>query len=341
MPTAENAKLQYEAGQNAAGFTLLTNAAADYIDYKSAVNLWSNRAGYVPSVKPNGLATGGVITPAISGTNDLVDVAALTCYIAGVLTSVGAATDETCLRGATTDIYRTNSLTVTSGGAIAVVAGTDHTAVSETRGATGGPPWIDNNAIEIGQVRFILIANAAVVASEIKQVNGVHQERYDYPTWVVEHYDVESGIIGYAGVKFNAALAAIHSEDAGSTVAGKLVYVSYYTPSFADVPQADAFVRPGEAHSVGSKQIYGSVLGSVSKTLNQGGFTAYLLQGVTDGLLLYEGANLLFKFFPDKLNSEYILTQGILGIVESYPAGDEISAVCTISAAKQGVRVTG
>ncbi len=341
MPTAENARLQYEAGENAAGFTLLTNAAADLMDYKSGVNFWSNKSGYVPSVKPNGLATGGVITPAISGTNDLVDVAALTCYIAGVLTSVGAATDETCLRGATTDIYRTNSITVIVGGAIAVVSGVDHTAVSETRGAVGGPPWIDNDGIEIGQVRFIVVAAGAVVASEIKQVVGTHQERYDYPTWIVEHYDVEAGILGYAGVKFNSALDGIHSEDAGTTVAGKLVYVDYHTPVFADVPQASAFTRPGESHSVSSKQIYGSTLGSVSKTLNQGGFTADLLDGITDGFLLGEGFNLMFKFFQDRLKSEYVLSQGILGIVESYPAGDSVSAVCTISAEKEGVRVTG
>lgn len=340
MPTAENAITKYEAGRDPAGFTVLTDQG-DYMDFKSAVNFWSLEAGYEPDVKPNGLATGGVITPAVSTTDDLVDVAALTCYIAGVLTSVGAATDETCLRGATTDVFRTNSITVTSGGAIAVVSGADNTAVSESRGSDGGPPWIDDDAIEIGQVRFIAIAAAAVVASEIKQVPGTHVERYDYPTWIVETYDVENGIIGYAGVKFTSALAAIHSEDAGSTVAGKLVYVNYNVPAFADVPQSVDFVRPAKSYSVTSKQVYGDTLGSSSNTLNQGGFEIVLLDGVTDGFLQREGKVTLFKFFPDRLKSEYILCQGKVGAIETYSPSDLISAAVTISAEKEGVRVTG
>lgn len=340
MPTAENALLKYEAGQNPAGFTVLTDQG-DYMDFKSAVNFWSMEAGYEPDVKPNGLATGGIITPAASGTDDLVDVAALTCYIAGVLTSVGASTDETCLRGLTTDVFRTNSITVTSAGAIAVVSGVDYTAVSETRGADGGPPWIDNDAIEIGQVRFIAIAAAAVVASEIKAVPGVHVEWYNLPTWTLETYDVENGIVGYAGILFTSALAAIHSEDAGSTVAGKTVYVDYNVPAFADVPQSDNFVRPGKSYSVTSRQIYGDTLGSSSSTLNQGSFDIVLLEGVTDGFLQREGKITMFKFFPDRLKSEYILCQGKVGIIENYPPGDFIDAACTISADKEGVRVTG
>ena len=340
MPNAGNGILKYEAGESQVGMTLLTDQG-DYMDFKSAVSFWSMEAGYEPIVKPNGLATGGVITPAVSGTNDLVDVAALTCYLAGVLTSVGASTDETCLRGATTDVFRTNSITVTSAGAIAVVSGTDHTAVSESRGVVGGPAWIDNAAIEIGQVRFTAIAAAAVVASEIKDVPGTHVEWFDYPTWNVEPYDVVNGIIGLAGIKFTSALQQIHSEDAGTTVAGKLVYVNYSTVSFADVPQSVDFVRPAISYSVASRQVYGDTLGSASESLGAGGFTFVLLDGVTDGFLRREGKITMFKFYPNRLKTEYILCLGKVGIVEKYPAGDLIDASVTVAADKQGVRVTG
>ena len=99
--------------------TNLTNAAGDRQDFKSAATLWSNRSGYAPDVKPNGLATGGAITPAASGSNNVIDITALTCYIAGVETSVGATTDETVNRPTVSD-YQKHSVTVTALGAIAV-----------------------------------------------------------------------------------------------------------------------------------------------------------------------------------------------------------------------------
>ncbi len=57
MPTAENAKLEYEASQSVVGMTELTDQG-DQTDYKSAATMWSQKSGYTPDVKPNGLATG-------------------------------------------------------------------------------------------------------------------------------------------------------------------------------------------------------------------------------------------------------------------------------------------
>lgn len=340
MPTAENGILYYEAGQDGGSYVALTDQG-DHKDFKSAVNFWSKRSGYAPIVRPNGVVTGLVVTPAASGTNDLVDISAGTVYIAGVLTSISAQTDVALTRATDPENYIKNSITITSAGVVAVVDGAGHTAFSDTRGADGGPPWIPTTSIEIAQVHLDSFTAAAVTASEIKQVVGTHQERYDYPTWVVEHFDVESGVLGYAGVLFNAAMPVIHSDDAGTNSYTKKIYVNYYEPEFAEIPQCENFVRPAESYSVASKQVYGSVLGSSSKSLAAGSFTAYLLHGVTDGFLLYEGDELMFKFFPDRLNSEYILSQGKLGIVEDYPADDLIAANCTIAAEKAGVRVTG
>jgi len=63
MATAENAKLQYEAGQNVVAMAALTDAG-DGRNYAGAAALWSRRSGYAPVVRPNGLLTGG----AASGT---------------------------------------------------------------------------------------------------------------------------------------------------------------------------------------------------------------------------------------------------------------------------------
>lgn len=339
MPTAENAILYYEAGQSGGSYVALTDQG-DHMDFKSAVNFWSKRSGYSPVVRPNGVVTGLVVTPAASGDDDKVDISAGTVYLAGVLTSISAQTDVSLTRGSVSANIK-NSITITSAGAVAVVAGTEGSSFSDTRGAAGGPPWIPTGSIEIAQVHLDSLSSAAIEEDEIKQVVGTHVERYDYPTWVVECYDVEAGILGYAGVLFNSALPVIHSDDGGTTKAAKKVYVNYYEPQFAELPQAADFVRPANSYTVSSKTIYGGTLGSSSASLGAGSFTAYLLDGVTDGFMLYEGDVLMFKFFPDRLKSEYILCQGKLGIVESYPADDSISVACTIAAETEGVRVTG
>lgn len=319
MPTAENAKLMYEAGQNATAMSALTDTG-DQTIYSSGASLFSNRAGYEPVVRPNGLVTGGVTSAAVSGSDDVVDVSALTCYLAGVLTSVGASTDESITRPASA-VAKVNSITVTSAGAIAVVAGTDggSTTFSETRGAAGGPPYIPVGDIEIAQVRVTSDTSAAITSAEIFQVVGTHQERYDYPLWTV-NYDT-------GRVTFLAALDACHTGDEA-----KKVYASYAAPIFAEISLASDFVPAETSHTVSSTQIYGSTLGSTSQSLNQGTFTAYLQDGVTDALVSLKDEFLWFKFYPNRYTAPYILNQGKLGISRTFPAGGNIAAACTISA---------
>lgn len=339
MPTAENAILYYESGQSAHAMAALTDAG-DHISFTSLDELWSKRSGYEPDVKPNGLATGGKVAPAVSGSNDVVDVAALTCYLAGILTPVSADSDVTVTRATPTDTHMINSITINASGAIAVVAGTDGTSFSETRGAAGGPPWIPTGSIEIAQVRLSSSTAAAVLEDEIFQVPNTHTEWYNQPTFNVKASRVENQSLGYAGVDFDSALPQIHSDNAGSTVSCKKVFASYYEPLFAQVSKASDFVRPANSKSVSSKQHYGGTSGSVSTSLGQGSFNMEAQDGITDGLLGLEGTLLWFKFKPDRLKAPYIICQGYLGIQESFPAGDNISAACTISAEAQGVRVT-
>jgi hypothetical protein len=344
MSTAENAKIQYESGQDLVAFVALTDQG-DHKDFRSADPLWSNRAGYQPDVKPNGLATGGAVGVAASGSNNMVDVAALTCYLAGVLTTVAAGADTAVTRptgGSPLNTHNKSSITITSAGAIAVVKGTDGTSHSTTRGAAGGPPLIPLDSIEIAQVWLSAAAAGAVAATEIKQVVGTHCERYDYPTWEEKRFNVSSGVIGNAGIVFASALPLIHSEASPVSAAPKAVYAQYYEPAFTDVPKSADFVAPEKTYSTSSTQIYGQTIGASSNSLNQGSFTAYLSDGISDGLLSLKGANLFFKFFQNKLNSTpYLLCQGTLGISRQFPAAAQITAACTISAEEAAVEVTG
>ncbi len=324
MPTAENAKLQYEAGQSSVAMTEMTDSG-DATTFESAASLWSGRSGYTPTVRPNGLLTGGAVTT--HATNDTVTVAAMTLNLNGVVTSVNAGT-AVASRGATTDICRITSITINSSGAITAVAGTDHTAFSETRGATGGPPYIPVDSVEIAQVRLSSVDAAVVDDSEIFQVVGLHRERADFPLYNINY--------SAGTVTFLDAISEIHTGDVP-----KKVFASYASPIFTDVSLASDFVPPETSHNVSSTQVYGTTLGSTASTLGQGSFTAYLQDGVSDALVTLKNENLWFKFYPDRYRSPYLLTQGKLGINRTFPAGDNMQAACTISASEAATEVSG
>lgn len=326
MPTAENAELSYESGQTAYPMEPLTDSG-DAKTYTSNAIYFSGASGKEPDVKPDGMATGGVVAPATSNLDDGIDVAAMTCYLAGGLTVVSAAVDETITRAAT-DVSSINSVTVTSAGAVAVIAGLDGTdaTFSEVRGDAGGPPFIPAGSIEVAQVRVNTNSAGQIQDSEIFQVIGVHQERYDSPVWAVDSFN--------ALVIFNASLPLIHT---GSTPKG--VNASYSDPIFSVIDLASDYIPSENAHSINSVQIYSAVLGSTSKTLSQGAFTAYLKDGITDPLVKAKDNNLFFKFKQDKLKSPFLLDQGIFGMSRAFPAGDSLSASCTISAESAAISV--
>lgn len=324
MPTAENALLRYEGGQQVAAMSALTDSG-DHIKFTSTASLWSQRSGYAPVIRPNGLLTGGAVST--HATNNTVTIAALTLNLNGVVTAVASATG-TVTRPAT-NVAKVNSITIDAAGAVAVVAGTDGATAtfSETRGAAGGPPLIPVDSVEIAQVRLTTSAAAKVGETEIYQVVGLHTERADFPLYTVA-YDAGS-------VSFLSALDPIHTGPAP-----KKVFASYAAPIFADVALASDFVPPETTHSVSSTPIYGTTLGSASSTLGQGAFTAYLGDGVTDALVALKNQILWFKFFPDRYASAHLLTQGKLGISRTFPAGDSIQAACTISSSAAAKEVT-
>ena len=327
MPTAENAKLEYEGGQNAVAMSEMTDSG-DLTTFTSSVSLFSQRSGFAPVIRPNGVLTGGVVTAAVSGSNNVVDVSAISCNLQGVVTAVGAATDESITRPATA-VSKINSITVTSGGAIAVVAGTDGstTAFSETRGAAGGPPFIPVDSIELAQVRVTSNTAAAIDSTEIYSVVGLHRETAIYPDYTISYQTGE--------ITFLTALPAVHT---GSV--GKKVYASYASPIFAEVSLASDFVPPETTHTVSSTQIYNTTLGTSTSTLGQGSFTAYLNDGVTDTLVTLKNEILWFRFHPDRYQTPHILCQGKLGISRTFPADDNLAASCTISATETGLEET-
>ena len=322
MPNASRARLQYEAGQSNVAIAALTDAG-DHTIFSGSAAPWSRRDGFDAVVRPDGLITGGAILPAASGSADAIDVAAGTAYIGGELVPWSASADVVVSRASDPSTHKIVSITVTSAGAVAAVAGTDGDAFSEVRGAAGGPPLIPADSIEIGQVRTGAFAAAAILASEIKQAVGAHQERWDSPLWDVDYVN--------GRVVFLSALPTIHTDNKP-----KGVHASFATPLFADVGIAGDFKPPELSYSVSSEQYYGVTVGQTSESLGAGSFTALLQDGVTDPVVALKGERLWFKFQPNRLKSAHILCQGTLGISRSFPAGDSIKADCTIAAETAG-----
>lgn len=337
MTTAENSVLYYEDGQTFVPMTELTDSA-DHKSFNSTAECWSDEAGFSPVIKPDGVLTGLVVTPAASGSNDKIDISAGTLNLAGVATTLTASADNTCLRSSDTNICRINSITVTSAGTVAVVSGVAHTAFSEERGADGGPPYIPAGSIEIAQVRLSSITAAPVAASEIKAVPNRHREMANYPSIVrINLIREQDTILGAPGVDFSTALMRNHI---GSTT--KKVYAQYYEPDFTEVLKATDFQPAAISMTTSSQPVYGGAIGEVSSSLKNGKFKVFLENGISDPILRKEGKKIWFKYYTDRLQTEnYILTQGYLGITPNYPARSSITADCTINALDPGKRITG
>lgn len=321
MGTTDNAAVYYESGQQYTAFAAMTDAG-DHLTYAATAAPWSGKSGYEAKVRPYGLATGGAVTA--TATNNQVSVAALTAYMAAVASAnsdglISVNTGTLLATRGTTNGYRITSLTVDNTGALAAVAGTESTAFTETRGAAGGPPLIPVGSIEIGQIRLTSITAAAVQASEIYQVVGTHQERWDFPVWS------ENPATGK--ITFVSALPQIHT---GNVT--KAVYAQVYTPLFAELSRCRDWVPAEVTNSVSSISNYDGPEGSVSSSIGQASWEASLTDGSTDLVLQQKNQNIWVKFKQDRNRLPYQLTQGKLSLSRTYAVGSKVAAKFTLSA---------
>lgn len=323
--------IQIEAGQAVHDWETMTDSG-DNTKFTASFSPIS-RANGNPSVAPYGVLTGLVVTPD-TGTNDSVDISAGTVMAPGM---TGAAADGkvaisadtvSITRGLTTDTHNITSITVDSSGAIAAVSGTDSTAFSETRGAAGGPPFIPVGSIEIAQVRTTSVTAAEVTAAEIKAVPNTHREMSGFPVYSINYATGE--------VTFSSALPLIH---AGSVA--KKVYIKGESPEFAGIGHASDWQPAQQSHSVSSTDTYDGAVGSSSSSLGQASFTAQGDDGITDLVATLKNTNVWAKYIPNNDASyPYQLTQGLLGISWSSPAGSgKINISCTLSADQETTNV--
>lgn len=316
----DKALIEYEAGQNAHPLEVMETT--DNKNYSASFKPFSARAGFEAKVMPNGLINGGAITP--SAEVDKVIVSTALVMMASVtgadengqLTVAGAELELTRPITGTHAVY---SVTVTSSGALSVVAGSDGSAFNEERGADGGAPFIPVDSIEIGQVHLSDDSSAMVKSSEIKQVPGLHVELSDFPIYTVKPVSGE--------VVFVSDLPLIHEGGVS-----KQIYITGFTPSFAEVSNGSDWVPSEITHSINSTQVYGGAVGSSSSSLNQASFSAILKDGITDNILNVVDDTIWVRFKQDRNRIPYQLTQGKLGLARSFPADGNVQASFTLSA---------
>jgi len=328
MSTSATAKTEFESGQTAVSFTAMTDSGDHKVHTVTGGAIYSNKSGYEPTVRPNGIVTGRNLL-STHATADTVTVAAFSAYSVGVSYEVSAGTGDIVRPAAAK--YNINSVTMTDAGVIAVVTGTDGDAFSDVRDAVGGPPYIPADSVEIGQIKLDSDGAAVITSDEIFQAVGTHTERFDFPVWDVNSIgDGDTATVSAkknAYIAFSSELGAIHTAGAY-----KQVYISWYTPVFAELSRTLDFVPVENSHSVTSTQFYNGTVGSVASTLGQGSFTALMTDNITDALVGNKDQVLTIRFYPDRNKSPYVLTQGKLGLARTFPVAGQNQASVTISA---------
>lgn len=306
--------------------------SADNRTFSTSFTPWSGSVDLTTDIRPYGAATGGKVKPAVSGTDNAVDVEALTAYMvegatanADGLVTVAADTDVVVTRG-TTNPYKILSITVSDAGAIAVIAGTEGTAFSETRGAAGGPPFIPIDSVEIAQVRLSSLTAAPITTSEIYQPGGVPLERYDFPVFPTS--DFANGT-----VTFSSPLPLIHTGGVA-----KKVYARGAVPVFADIPFTVGWSPAESTFNTTSTDTYDGPVSTSSATVGNATFTAQNLRdGITDAIMQAVGKQVWVRFKPDRDKSPYSLTLGKLARTRTYPASGSVSATFTLAAVQPTV----
>lgn len=330
MSTAANALIQIDYNQTHHAAAAMTDSGDHQNFTISGGTIFSGLSGKTPVVTPDGIVSGrSLVTPHAS--NDTLTIAGCTCYLAGVLTTVSAAVDQTITRPATA-VSKINSVIITAAGAYDVLAGTDGTTTAfvTTRGAAGGPPYITVGAIEVAQIKVVDDTAAVITADQIYQNEG-YTEWSRFPTWVTNNVGLGSSADvaaqKNAHVRFDSVLDLPHTGDLA-----KKVYIAYYEPEFSDLQKTSDFVPVENSSSVSSVQVHRKTVGSSSSSIGSGGFKILLEDGISDAILTKKDKVVTIKYFNDEDKAAYSLTQGILSVKRTYPTASQVMADITIAA---------
>ena len=89
MPSASNAKVEIELGQQYHAMAVMTDSGDHQYFTISGGTVWSGKSGFAPDIRPSGIVSGRNLLSA-GTTSDTVRIAAFTAYSLGSLNTVTA-----------------------------------------------------------------------------------------------------------------------------------------------------------------------------------------------------------------------------------------------------------
>ena len=331
MATSSNAMVKVETSSIAYTNQAMADSGDHTIFKVTGVDVFSGDPDV--DVKPDGILAGiNLLSPESGATVNEVEWPAFTAQISGVEVDVLAGSIAiTRPAGAVSKIC---SIVVDGTGTVAVQAGTDGAtaAFSETRNATGGPPYVDVGDIELGQVRVASAGDAVITAAQIFQNPGQHAEFTHFPS-IKEIRPVGKGDIRAdsaaektAYVEFSSALPLTHA--AGVP---KGVFIDYATVNMTEIPRCMSYTACEISHGVNSTSFYGGTDASTTQSLGQGGFTVRTDDNIRDFIIRRKDKNTVVEFYPDKNKAPFERTMAKLGMSRTFPEEDQNTCVVTMT----------
>jgi len=324
-------KLQMEAGGTLYTFEAMTKQANTQHYEVTAGRLFS-RAENVNGVDQraviaiDGLKSGCKAVPAVSLTNDKIDIAAGVAIIAGVEVTVTESLDLAVARGGSSHIKY--SINVSANGTAVATAGTTHTGFSNDRGADGGPPYVPVGSDELWQVWFSSLTPAKVLATEIKGVPEQHRELSYYPGW----FYIPPVTNDDQKIELGVALALCHTADVS-----RPVYAEYYNPVFVKMDDVSDVKPSRKTYSPTEEKTYDATRKVSNEALGDGSFKILMDERTNSLIKQAEGDVRWFRWFADKTKSDYVLFCGRVQIMDEYPVDGIMSAAVTIVTEVAGI----
>ncbi len=235
LPNGSNFLLKVESGFTAKSYEAMTDIGNHQI-FSSTGTRFSlcekDESGVDrrPVVTPDGVRNGCYVSPAASGAANAFDLSPGTLLIGGAQVNIAGSSGVSVSRPSSGN-YRVVSITLTAGGGLSVVNGSDGSVACATRGAAGGPPWVAVGSIELATIVL------SSVSGPLAEENIIFAPEYSHcPEYTLLPYTAQ--------VRFAAPLAAIHTGGLP-----RAVWVKWSEPTMVSL-DAIAFRPPVVIHEI-------------------------------------------------------------------------------------------
>jgi len=317
-------KLEMEAGGTYYTYEAMTKQADTQHYEVTAGRLFSNAEDVNGvdqryTVAIDGLKSGCAIIPAVSGSNDVIDVGAGVVVIAGVEVIVAEDTDVAVARGGSACIKY--SIMADSSGVVTAEAGTTHTSLSTTRATNGGPPLVTVGKVEIGQVWYTSLTPAVVAATAIKIVPEQHRELSYYPGW----FYIPPVTNDDQKIEVGVALMLNHTGPLS-----RVVYAEYYNPVFIKLDDVSEVKPPRKTYTATEENTYDAARKVSNESLGDGSFKILMDERTNSLIKQAEGDVRWFRWYADKTKDDYVLFQGRVQMSDEYPVKGIMQATITV-----------